>query len=222
MKTCIACKQVLPLGDFHRRSAAKDGHQSTCKGCKREWWRATRDARNAAARDYRRRNGSRVRENERKRYYRDDRKKKSNQRWVEANREQKRAAYRAYYAADPEKQRARQQRFRMQHPDRWQEISQRSGEKYRRSEKGKRQAREGARRRRAVQKSGLNTEAYSVILERDPCSYCGAPGGEIDHIVPVANGGEHSVGNLTASCRSCNASKAAKPLLHFLRDRLPA
>lgn len=50
-------------------------------------------------------------------------------------------------------------------------------------------------------------------LRAQPCSYCGGPGGEVDHIVPLARGGLHHPQNLAAACRSCNASK---------NDRLPS
>lgn len=58
--------------------------------------------------------------------------------------------------------------------------------------------------------------AYSIILLADPCSYCGGPGGELDHVDPVGPGGDGEWINLTAACRSCNASKNDHPLLAFL------
>jgi 5-methylcytosine-specific restriction endonuclease McrA len=57
---------------------------------------------------------------------------------------------------------------------------------------------------------------YMSVLRKDPCSYCGAAGGTIDHIVPLNEGGEHRADNLTASCHSCNSRKRTKSLLNFL------
>lgn len=54
------------------------------------------------------------------------------------------------------------------------------------------------------------------VLENDPCSYCGGSGGEIDHIVPLAKGGTHSIDNLTGACKSCNSSKHITNLLLFM------
>lgn len=59
-------------------------------------------------------------------------------------------------------------------------------------------------------------QEYAAILRGDPCSYCGAPGGELDHIDPLARGGAESWDNLTSACRSCNARKHARSLLEFL------
>lgn len=36
MKYCNECKNNKPLKDFHKRAAAKDGHQPICKLCKKE------------------------------------------------------------------------------------------------------------------------------------------------------------------------------------------
>ncbi len=53
------------------------------------------------------------------------------------------------------------------------------------------------------------------------CAYCGV-GGElvIDHAIPINRSslGEHRLGNLVPSCRSCNARKAGKDFLVFLAD----
>jgi 5-methylcytosine-specific restriction endonuclease McrA len=54
------------------------------------------------------------------------------------------------------------------------------------------------------------------VLLADPCSYCGGPGGEIDHIDAWSLTADASWTNLTAACRTCNASKNATPLLRFL------
>ena len=62
--------------------------------------------------------------------------------------------------------------------------------------------------------------AYSSTLLLDPCSYClSSQSGTIDHIVPIALGGNSRWDNLTASCKSCNSSKNDTPLLLFLLRR---
>jgi len=35
---------------------------------------------------------------------------------------------------------------------------------------------------------------------------------ELDHIVPLAAGGDHTWSNVQCACRACNAAKGAKPL----------
>lgn len=63
--------------------------------------------------------------------------------------------------------------------------------------------------------------AYVEMLRLDPCSYCGAAAaGEVDHIAPVHLGGGDDWTNLTAACRSCNASKTDRSLLEFMLVRM--
>lgn len=59
---------------------------------------------------------------------------------------------------------------------------------------------------------------YVAILVHDPCSYCGAPQEQVDHIVPAIDGGPSEWDNLTAACRSCNASKRETPMLLWLAE----
>lgn len=57
---------------------------------------------------------------------------------------------------------------------------------------------------------------YGITLTQDPCSYCGGPGGELDHIVPTEHGGTNDWPNLTACCHRCNTSKGKRSLLDSL------
>lgn len=56
------------------------------------------------------------------------------------------------------------------------------------------------------------------VFKRDSfkCQYCGASAPdvilEVDHIVPVAEGGENDMMNLITSCRNCNRGKGKKKL----------
>lgn len=56
------------------------------------------------------------------------------------------------------------------------------------------------------------------ILKRDgfACAYCGAgPPGillEVDHIIPVRDGGTNDASNLVTACATCNGGKGAVPL----------
>jgi 5-methylcytosine-specific restriction endonuclease McrA len=66
--------------------------------------------------------------------------------------------------------------------------------------------------------SDISCEAaeYGVLLLKDPCSYCGGPAGDLDHIIAVAEGGTNDWDNLTATCRSCNSRKRDRPMLDAL------
>lgn len=48
------------------------------------------------------------------------------------------------------------------------------------------------------------------------CAYCKTGRYEhLDHVVPVALGGRHAIGNLLPACRACNLSKGAKLLAEW-------
>lgn len=90
----------------------------------------------------------------------------------------------------------------------------------------KRKATAWARANRERRRTYLATRAddsydgeYAAILRLDPCSYCGGPGGQIDHVTPVFAGGRGDFSNLTSACKSCNPAKGKLPLLVFLAER---
>lgn len=52
------------------------------------------------------------------------------------------------------------------------------------------------------------------------CAYCNADAElTMDHIEPLAKGGEHNTENVVAACGSCNAAKGSTTLLLFLHKR---
>lgn len=66
-----------------------------------------------------------------------------------------------------------------------------------------------------------------VILDKElrriynqACVACGTMENlSMDHIIPLARGGSHSVGNLMTLCRSCNASKSKKTIMEWRRAK---
>lgn len=91
-------------------------------------------------------------------------------------------------------------------------------QKYARSDKGKAAFRRSVAKRRGAPFTAEAVEYVEILLD-DPCAYCGAGAGEIDHILSIASAGVGDWDNLTAACRSCNARKHTKDLLHFLLER---
>lgn len=71
----------------------------------------------------------------------------------------------------------------------------------------------GENKRKSIPKS-----VRFEVFKRDSfkCQYCGASAPdvilEVDHIVPVAEGGENDMMNLITSCRDCNRGKGNKKL----------
>lgn len=68
---------------------------------------------------------------------------------------------------------------------------------------------------RAARKSISKGKRYAIFA-RDgfTCRYCGRQAGTVvlvvDHVVPVAHGGDNDPSNLITSCEDCNSGKGAK------------
>jgi hypothetical protein len=44
LKTCCTCHRPLPISEFNKRRAAKDGLQARCRSCSRQWYTRNRVA----------------------------------------------------------------------------------------------------------------------------------------------------------------------------------
>jgi 5-methylcytosine-specific restriction endonuclease McrA len=121
----------------------------------------------------------------------------------EANLRSKR---RDYYAANREAVIASVMRWATRNPDRANEI------------KGRRRARKAAGDTRVV-----TVRDWRRVCARhhNCCAYCGA-GGKLtqDHVIPIARGGRHAIGNLLPACGACNFSKGSKLLVEWRALRL--
>lgn len=78
-------------------------------------------------------------------------------------------------------------------------------------------------RRRAREKSAptylISPKDWRWLFSQ-PCFYCGGRENmTIDHIIPLARGGSHGIGNLLPACHGCNASKGSKTQLEWKRAR---
>lgn len=216
MKTCVRCEIEKSSEDFYRSSSNKDGRHSYCKDCvrdlKREAYRHDPEKGRAASKaNYQKHRETRLVANRRRYVEQDGAGKRMQWYWdnhehsLKKMREQRekhgskrRQTVRERYHADPEAARAQ-----------WREWYANADPELHR-----------ARARRKTPRR--NNRGSAVALLADPCAYCGGTSEEVDHIVPVATGGDDDWTNLTGSCQSCNRSKQAKPLLLFLLERTTA
>ena len=92
----------------------------------------------------------------------------------------------------------------------------------RHAENARRSARNGDIRRKTLIRNG----DMRLVTERDwqrlcarhgnCCFYCGeAKPLTMDHIIPIARGGRHSIGNLIPACRNCNAQKRTRLIVEW-------
>ncbi|WP_369690308.1 HNH endonuclease signature motif containing protein [Nocardia miyunensis] len=54
-----------------------------------------------------------------------------------------------------------------------------------------------------------------ILAPGSPCVYCGAPATCIDHVRPIASGGDSSPHNLEPSCAECNLDKNGQTLAQW-------
>lgn len=103
-----------------------------------------------------------------------------------------------YIKAHSEARKLAQKRYRQTHKD---EIRIASG-----------------KRRSAAKAGDLTAKQWCLIKQSfgNVCLCCGVSGDqsklEIDHVIPLAQGGEHTASNIQPLCRSCNARKGDKAI----------
>jgi hypothetical protein len=201
-KACSKCKQVKPLSEFDKSKATKSGHKPSCKQCKY-----------LANKVYRTENQDKIREIKKAWCLKNPEKlteyrKKAASNSAIYNREKARlyhqknkdklnARCRQWRAANHEKARELEKRYRLANP-----------------QVGRLQ---NQRRRALKAQSGVYkiTIKDSTKILAKPCFYCGAKSSQLDHVVPLAIGGRHSLGNLVASCVRCNTSKNKKTIMEW-------
>lgn len=210
------CAKEKPLNEFPRHRKSKDGRDSRCSVCNRAavsaWQRANRDKANANWRKHVERDPEAHREKCRQRYKQNPAYLEAGRRWVAANPTKRKEIARASYNRNRDtvllRNRERWSQYDPEQKRLWRE-------EWRAANPGKRRADNHRRRRAAFDPEGI---AYIEILLHDTCSYCNGPAGEIDHIDAT---GQNTADNITAACRSCNASKNNRSLLVWMAQRVP-
>jgi 5-methylcytosine-specific restriction endonuclease McrA len=182
-----------------------------CDDCKaagseygRKWYAANRDKERARSRKYEEANPER-----RRNYYaaNRDRARENARKWAEANPDRARENVRKWHEANPDRALENTRKWVEANPDKRREIS-RKGSNVRRA------------RKRGVFVEDVDPQA---VFERDEwtCHICGEfvdpklkhpnpLSASLDHIIPLAKGGEHSYDNCATSHLQCNVRKQAK------------
>jgi 5-methylcytosine-specific restriction endonuclease McrA len=148
------------------------------------------------------------------------------------NSEKVRAYVKEWRQANPEKCREYHRDYAERHADEERErhrLKSRRQPREKRREIERRYAAknpEKIRMKTAVRRSRKAGNGEFLIFDRElrrlyasPCARCGTTGDTTaDHVIPIARGGRHSIGNLQPLCFSCNASKGAKFMAEYLWD----
>jgi 5-methylcytosine-specific restriction endonuclease McrA len=203
-KICSKCKIEKPLSEFHKDKNGKYGVAYYCKLCRKINYQATFEKISERGKEYYKSNIETIKE-KRKVYYQinHEKEKMRRQAWYKANAEQERVRKKVQYRANSR-----------QIKDRINSYSQtETGKAVRLKAKHKYRA----KRRNATVEDFLSKE----IFERDGyiCQLCSCKTRpnfknsnhplypNLDHIIPLSKGGDHSKLNTQCLCRQCNIEK---------------
>jgi 5-methylcytosine-specific restriction endonuclease McrA len=192
-KTCSKCRQEKPFDAFHRDKHKISGLTSSCGEC-----------RNLHAKKRRADPEIRAAQIEKsKQYYWDNRERMAEnyKLWAQANKEKRQEIDRRARIRNREKHAASMRVYRKNNPHVRSEWARLNPDKQRAIYSSRRARKKGATVFRIT-----HSEFNKLYLS--PCVYCGSTVDiQVDHVVPLAKGGRHSIGNLTSACKTCNMSK---------------
>jgi 5-methylcytosine-specific restriction endonuclease McrA len=194
-KECTKCGEVKPASRFYKCAQQSSGLRPDCKDCS--------NSSSASAR------------NKRADYYRS---KKSD--WLQKNKHLRSATTKKYYKNNKEKI---SQYHRVRYENNRESILARCRE-WAANNVEKRKAIGQNRRARVLAAEGSFTGddiARLYQLQRGKCVVCYSKldkSYHIDHIVPIARGGDNYPNNLQLLCPTCNRRKAAKDPVAFMRE----
>ncbi len=221
MKTCSKCKIEKPRSEFHAQKAAPDGLHRWCKSCVKDWRKARPEASREADARYRARHPEASREN--------------SNRWKRKNREKCRADYAKWEAANPEKRIALSAKYyatnrewsakkcldwRLKNPER---ALANAREWAKAHPERRREYEQNRRARKRSMQGEVSPGIIDQLLARQNgrCVFCSADltvvPSHLDHIMPLALGGEHSDNNVQLLCARCNTRKGKKHPIEFAR-----
>ena len=181
-KTCTQCHELKTLDFFAKQKGGKFGYKAACKKCALNYWRSYREANREAIRE-------------------------SHRKYNRANAEQSKLWIKAWKEENKQKVNEYAKNYREAN----RETIRKKDRKY-----GK-ENREQKRNRDHLRRARLAGAGYFLVTKKDiarimrqECLYCGGQAEHIDHVVPVARGGGHRIGNLAPACSSCNLRKGSK------------
>jgi hypothetical protein len=223
-KTCSKCQETKPLSEFYKNKNYKDGHYYECKLCTKiyadGYRKANPEKTKSWEKTYRENNVDKIKDWHKANY--------------KANTEKINTRNKTYYEANPEKEKIRKQIY---HKNNIEKQNVRSREYYRdnrekckattklyaQTEVGKNVNKKKKHKYRALKlKATIEDFNPSEVFERDNyiCQLCGIKTRpdfksqyhpkrpELDHIIPLTKGGEHSKRNTQCLCRHCNITKS--------------
>jgi 5-methylcytosine-specific restriction endonuclease McrA len=188
-KVCTECKSLKALTDFYSDRSRPDGLMYRCKDCLTKYRATNKDRIKVNNRTYRQRHAEQVREWDRAKHL--------------ANRDANNARSRAYYQANMQAVKDANRAWLLANRSKVREFQRQ------------------AQLRRRARRNGLPVfEISKKDMRRllgSPCAVEGCMNTDIqiDHVIPIARGGGHGIGNLQSLCKSHNSSKRDRMWMEF-------
>jgi len=213
-RECTQCHQELPLESFRRKSRGKYGKAAECRKCEKK-----RDEikYNTSGKIIRQTKGYKDRIKDRRyrnwlvKHIKSPEHRKLLELFIKSEKYDE--LIRKYRISRKNNRKERASDY--QKSDVFKEIV----KKYLASDKGRAKRARGNHKRRlrtANAKCTLTAAEWQYIkkLYKNRCVYCGEIKTlEMDHIIPISKGGDHTKENIVPACRSCNAKKGDRPVL---------
>lgn len=229
-KHCIRCNLPKPIVEFSKNNRSKDGLQTYCKPCVKEYNKVyiseNRDRVLSQKRDYSRKYHSSNKDyrnaRSRERHYDNlDHNNARSRRYYNENKEYLNKKSATNRSLDPEKYRERE---RQRYVAGGQALKDRKNA-YRRSRPDL--ARKSRQRRRAAKASAVHGNYIPSVEEMvsfygKHCLFpgCLATDATYDHVIPLSKGGDHAIWNLQPLCHYHNSSKGARSETDYRTDKV--
>jgi 5-methylcytosine-specific restriction endonuclease McrA len=219
-KTCKKCGNSQPPENFSKNRNTKDGLQTQCKACNAAYALANRER--ISQRDKARRlvDGDKMRAQSRANYQKHREKRRiAAKKYYSENKHLWSEYHQANYSKMAERKRAVSKKWREDNPERYRQQMRDWLEKN--LDKHNEHARQRRARLRQATIAQVTTRDIRKLMH-SRCIYCGsAENITVDHVIPLARGGSHSIGNLTSACKTCNSKKRDSFIMEWRKRESP-
>lgn len=215
VKGCTKCGLQKSLAEFYQSKVLKSGYRSRCIACELEgaaektkaWYEKNKGRAAASRKRYATENAEKVRDSK-KRWSAEnrDRINEGNRRYRTTNKDAVNFRAREREKANPEPRKIARKKWDENNPEVRRSITR--------------------NRRARIKGVGGKISAAQIVELLDKQSYrCAAcrcdtrkTGHHVDHIVPIASGGENTISNAQVLCPPCNRMKSAKDPVEFMQS----